>query len=628
MNNDIITHLYKTGYFSRIDTYFARFICEISGQNDPDIFLAAALASQSTGKGDVCLDLAFLAEKRLFEEGNGVDAVICPKLLSWRKKLLTSPAIGEPGDYRPLVLDEKNRLYLYRYWEYEKVLSESIEERVNDGFNDIDATLLGHGIKRLFPTYNPETIDWQKVAVIPPVFKRFSVISGGPGTGKTFTVAKIIVLLLEQARGNQLRIFLCAPTGKAAAKLGEFIKAAKEKLNCGRDVKALIPAETYTIHRMLRPVPGTPYFRYNRENPLPADVVLIDESSMVDLALMAKLVEAVPSSARLILMGDKDQLASVEAGSVLGDICDRDAPHGYSDNFVKNVEKIADVRIGSHCHRIENRPGLHDGIVLLRESHRFAGISGIGALSRAVNRGDSEEAIRLLEHPDPEDRSIKWERMHVSENPFQMLEKKIVEGYSEYLQTDNPQDALELFNRFKILCAVKKGPFGVDTVNRFAEHVLARRGLIDPDFQFYRGKPILITRNDYDLGLYNGDIGILMPMPESDRNDPYAFFSSMSGELRRFPAYRLGNYETVYALTVHKSQGSEFESVLLILPDKFYPVLSRELLYTGITRAKKQVTIWGSENILASSIQRKIARTSGLRDALWGKGKSHGYGLS
>ncbi|MEA3435130.1 MAG: exodeoxyribonuclease V subunit alpha, partial [Thermodesulfobacteriota bacterium] len=583
--------------------------------------------------GDICLDLGSVSEKQVFKEKNGAISAIFPNLDVWLEKLRKSSVVGKPGEFCPLILDENNRLYLYRYWEYEKILSESIKRRAKEDVNDIDASLLKESLKRLFPEKSENDIKWQKVASLTAAIKRFCVISGGPGTGKTYTVAKILAILLEQAGGEKLRIFLCAPTGKAAAKLGESIKKAKEELNCSDTIKQAIPVQTYTIHRMLKTIPGSPYFRYNSENLLPVDVVIVDEASMVDLALISKLISSIPMTARLILMGDRDQLASVEAGSVLGDICDNSGTQMFSKEYAKTIEDIAGEKVGekpgekpeekidTSIKACEKGQGLYDCIVVLKKSLRFRGKSEIWELSQAVNKGDWEEFLSLLKNKGS--RQIEWEEFKASKDSFSIIAKKIIDGYSDYLIAQDPYTALELFNRFKLLCALKVGPYGAYSLNRLAEEVLKKEKLIRTDmpneYPWYRGRPVLITKNDYNLGLFNGDIGITMHDLKEGGSNLYVFFPEASGGVRRYSPYRIQEHETAYAMTVHKSQGSEFDHVCLVFPDKDYPVLTRELVYTGITRARKSVLIWGSENVLKAAVSRRIKRASGLWDALWEK---------
>jgi exodeoxyribonuclease V alpha subunit len=532
-------------------------------------------------------------------------------LKSWLKILGASDVVGKPGDYRPLILDEKNRLYLYRFWNYEKILSDAIKKRAADDIEDIDIELLKNSLTRLFPDDPKEKLNLQKIAALTSATKRFSVISGGPGTGKTTTIAGILTLLIEIGRGKKLKIFLSAPTGKAAAKLSETISSTKKHIDCSDEIKTMLPSDAYTIHRMLGVIPGTSDFYYNTENRLPADVVVVDEASMVDLALLAKLVKAVPDNARLILVGDKDQLASVEAGSVLGDICNRGNLPGYSIKIDKNK---AD---GDEPGKVDEVPGkkvLSDCIVVLQKNYRFSGTSGIGRLSSAVNNGDADSALNIMR--EAEDERIHWEDIKTSKELYCSLEKKIVEGYTAYRAADDPMEALDSLNHFKILCAVNKGDFGVDAVNNLAESVLAEKRLINPSAQWYRGRPLLIKGNNYSLGLFNGDIGIIMAEQDSDDN-LYAFFHGTSGKARKFKPGILPEHDTAYAMTVHKSQGSEFEEVVIVLPEKDSPVLSRELIYTGLTRTTGKITLMGNEDVLRAAISRKTERASGLRDALW-----------
>ena len=616
---EYITNLYQTGYLTDIDVHFAKFITGLGKNNDPDIFLAAALVSNATENGDVYFDLASMAKRPVFMGLEQKRTVKWPNLSSWLQKIRQSPVVGSPGDYRPLILDRKNRLYLYRYWDYEKKLSESILHRSGEDFRDLDVTRLTDSLKRLFPQNKDDEFNWQMVAAYIAAIKRICIISGGPGTGKSFTMAKILALLLELYGKEKLNIFLTAPTGKAAARIVESINDAKKTLNSPWDIIEAIPSEAYTIHRMLKTIPGSPYFQHNHKNPLNTDVVVVDEASMVDLALMSKLLWAVPFDARLILIGDKDQLASVETGFVLGDICDRENVHAFSECFCNKFEAVTQQKIEFPLNEHKTSPGLYDCMVVLKKNYRFTGGSGIGELSVAINRGEIHKVVHLMKNKSDQ---IFWKKISQPDDLLRSLPQTIIKGYSDYLNTDDPYRALELFNRFKILCAVKIGSMGVNAVNRLAEQVLIREGLIAPDRSFsnpwYKGRPVLITRNDYRLKLFNGDMGITLPASGSTGKDLYVYFSGESGELRRFLPYQLPEHETVYAMTVHKSQGSEFDHVLLILPDRDYPVLTRELFYTGITRTRKTVSIWATEDVLKTTLSRKIERTSGLKDALWG----------
>ncbi len=301
--------------------------------------------------------------------------------------------VGKAGDFKPLILDDRNRLYLYRYWDYENRITQSIFRRAGKEI-PLDSGRLQDSMNRLFPEQDG-SLDLQKTAALVAALKPLCVITGGPGTGKTFTVAKILAMLLEQPADHPLRIFLCAPTGKAAARLGQSIQEARGKLNCKPEILEAVGSETFTIHRMLQPVNGSPYFRYNGKNPLPADVIVVDEASMVDLALMSKLMEAAPEQARIILLGDRDQLASVEAGSVLGDICDQRGLDVYSEPFVKRIHALGQIDFNPPTGRVSDA-GIEDCIVRLRKTFRFAAGSGIGALCEAVNQEQSERVAALL----------------------------------------------------------------------------------------------------------------------------------------------------------------------------------------------------------------------------------------
>jgi exodeoxyribonuclease V alpha subunit len=617
MNKETITHLIETGYLSEIDVHFGKFITALDKNDNPAIFIAAALVSRATGDGDGFLDLNAITRKSILSDIIGIENLQSSQRSEWLKALNQSRVVGAPGEVCPLILDDKNRLYLYRYWDYEQRLSSLIKSRIKEDVQGIDKSILKKSLNRLFPDNGINEFNWYKVAGLIAAFKKFCVITGGPGTGKTFTTAKILALLLELSK-KKLSIFLAAPTGKAAARIGESIKAAKKTLNCSLDIIDAIPSETYTIHRMLKTIPGSPYFYHNAKNPLSADIVVVDEVSMVDIALMSKLISAVKDDARIILIGDRDQLASVEAGFVMSDICDRDNIHLFSDCFYRQFEELTHCKMEISSNRLKDAPGLYDCMVVLKKSYRFTDKSGVGELSKAVNNGKIDNAFSILQNNADQ---IDWETISNANGLSIALPKEVINGYSDYLNCQDPLRALELFSRFRILCAVKFGVLGVIEVNRLAEEILNKNDLIELDnistYPWYRGRPVLITRNNYGLELFNGDIGITMPEPNSDSKELYVYFSGDSGKLRRFLPHRLPEHETAFAMTVHKSQGSEFENVLLVLPNQDYPVLTRELLYTGITRAKNHISIWGREEIIKATILRKISRNSGLKDALW-----------
>jgi exodeoxyribonuclease V alpha subunit len=610
MDQGLADSVARSNTFSPLDLHFARLMTRVSGRDTEELFLAAALASHYQGEGHICFDLSTMAGKRI-QEGEP-DSPACPKLEKWLSILRKDEVVGKPGEYRPLVLDG-SRLYLYRYWDYEKKLIDNLKGRIVEDLAEINQRLLKDGLKRLFPRNNSVETDWQKFAAFASTLKRFCVISGGPGTGKTFTVAKILALLLEQ-KTQALRISLAAPTGKAASRLQEAIKNARQGLNCPEQIKAAIPTEASTIHRLLKSIPDSPYFRFDAKNPLPADVMVVDEASMVDLALLSKLAQAIPPSSKMILLGDKDQLASVEAGAVLGDICDTGKDHGFSRDFSEVYRKLTDEKIEEGADG-QSGSGMRDSIVQLRKSYRFGPSSGIGEVSRAVNEGESTRAVQLLRSGSYGD--IQWRELPRPENLPAALKEKITEGFRPYLKENDPSKIFDLFNQVRILCAVREGPYGVNTLNLLVEQILRNEGLIRREGRWYRGRPILVTKNDYNLRLFNGDVGITLPDPEA-KGELRVFFPGPEGIPRKFPPLRLPEHETVFAMTVHKSQGSEFNQVLFLMPHRNIQVLTRELVYTAITRAKEKVEVWGREEIFQTAVSRRISRTSGLRDTLWG----------
>lgn len=592
------------------DRHFAAFIKREAGDALPWLELVVSLASSAVGNGNICLNLYDIAGSDILVDGSRERVPPLEELLTG---LAGATVVGTPGDFKPLVLDEDGRLYLYRYWKYERDLARIILEKGGASTRDLDEDLLGNGLQRLFPESSGEGGDRQKIAALTAVQKKFCVISGGPGTGKTTTVVKILALLLEQAGDKPLRIALAAPTGKAAARLKESIQRMKDKLDCDPLIKKMIPAEVTTIHRLLGVRPASIRFRYSGDNRLPFDLVIIDEASMVALPLMAKLAVALKSEASLILLGDRDQLASVEAGAVLGDICGRGRQEPFSLQFVNFVKRVAGENLPAGLDASSDC-ALSDSLVILKKNYRFGGNSGIGGVSKAVNSGDGIGAFALLTAEDKG--GCNWHDLPGPVALKKALSEKVVSEYGAYLAAKSPAEALQLFDNFRILCAVRQGIYGVAGVNALVEEILAENGLIEKHNRWFAGRPVMITVNDYQLKLFNGDIGIALPDPQSE-GATRVWFPAAGGGVRDVSPLRLPSHETVYAMTVHKSQGSEFERVLLLLPDSDSGILARELIYTGITRGKSDVEIWGDKDIFVTAVSRRTERKSGLNDLLW-----------
>jgi exodeoxyribonuclease V alpha subunit len=596
--------------FSALDLHFAELIGKLSGVLCPELELAALLVSRHRNGGHICLPIREIAGQPLPAVYRGLE--IAPQADYWIEKLRRTDVVGTPGEFKPLILDEQGRLYLRRYWEYQKRLGDILKERVNAARPPVQVKLLRQGLARFFP--NDGGINWQKVAAFTAVTSNFCVITGGPGTGKTRTVAAILALLLEQAGRERLRIALTAPSGKAAARLKESVQTAKATLNCPEEIKALLPTDATTIHRLLGTIPDSPYFRHHADHRLITDVVVVDEASMVDLALMSKLFQATPEKARIILLGDKDQLTSVEAGYILGDICNTGATSQLSREFGKLYAAATGETLTVKMRPQEN--AIQDTIVELQRNYRFKSDGGIFGLSRAINAGEVETALKVLRNKSHSD--VSWRPSPATRSLPAAVREQVTGGYQRYLRTDEPTEALARFGEFQILCALRNGPYGVGELNRLAEHSLLEAGLLEKEGLWYRGRPVMITRNDYNLKLFNGDIGLVLPQANGELR---VFFASADGEIRKFPPSRLPAHETVFAMTIHKSQGSEFGAVLLILPTEDAPMLTRELIYTGLTRARDRVEIWSPESILRAALAKRASRTSGLRDALWNKPK-------
>ncbi|PSU88731.1 exodeoxyribonuclease V subunit alpha [Photobacterium kishitanii] len=583
----------------------------------------------------------------------------------------------------PLVLDH-GRLYLNRYWQFEQTVAERIilmatnQGQVTDNqhWQGQQLTVMHQALNDLFqPSYGhlyhalqgvtdsqqrqqltcdfldivkPQQLDWatidsvlqqanqitdlqpldslvpagaclnwQKVAAAMALTRQFAVISGGPGTGKTTTVAKLLAALVMQTNGeHKPNIMLVAPTGKAAARLTESIGSAIKSLAVPQAIKDLIPTQSSTLHRLLGSIPHRVEFRHHKDNPLHLDVLVVDEASMVDLPMMARLLEAMPQGAKLILLGDRDQLASVEAGAVLGDICSFSS-QGYSAQQGQLLSQLTGFDLHS------NNIGLSvvtDCLCMLQKSYRFHALSGIGQLAKAINQGKPALVNKVWQQG--------FKDIHhypLNSETYASMVNQIVTFYLDYLdaiKTDKtPAEVLKAFSNVRLLCALREGDFGVVGLNQRIEKELTHRGRISPnDETWYVGRPIMITRNDHALGLFNGDIGMTMLEPEIDpetgRRRLRVYFEMPDGTIRGILPSRIPEHEVVYAMTIHKSQGSEFADTVMVLPADYTPILTRELIYTGITRAKSRLYLYAPLDIITKSVQVRTERASGLAQLL------------
>ena len=603
-----LSELQRQDIIQDIDLELCRFLKEHHQEASEQVLLAACLVSYLFRQGDVCLLLEKYASEPLFDEIEESTKVEAPELQLWKEALQESRLVGKPGDFKPLILDG-GRLYLHKLWHYERSLAEQLIKRSANEDSRVETDQLKDGLDRLFPGQTDEGVDWQRVAAAASLRHQLSVISGGPGTGKTSTVVRIMALLLEQADGDRgLNIALSAPTGKAAARLKDSITSAKQDLNVNEEIRAAIPDETMTLHQLLGARRHSSSFRFDEDNPVPYDVVVVDEASMVDQALMSKLMNALLEDTRLILLGDKDQLASVEAGSVLGDICNLDQ-NQFTKEMVRWLAKL-DLSVPKEFVTDGSQP-LTDHIELLTKSYRFDRESGIAQLAESVNSGDFNRAIEVLESDTYSDVSLTSVQ---EQSDFEdILNQTVISYVRNILESNSVDEALDVFERFCILSPHRRGPRGVEFLNRYVEKILQQQALIPKYERWYPGRPVIVNANDYTLRLHNGDTGICLP----DKEGQLKVYFRHQGQVRGIAPGRLHNFSTAFALTVHKSQGSEFEEVFIVLPSSSSKVLSRELIYTAITRARTDITILGSQSILKQSISKKIQRSSGLKDQLW-----------
>uniref|UniRef100_A0A832E910 Exodeoxyribonuclease V subunit alpha n=1 Tax=Desulfacinum infernum TaxID=35837 RepID=A0A832E910_9BACT len=662
---DRLDVLVDRGALRPIDRHFARWAAAFDANGVKEaVALGAALVSLRVSQGDVCADLRLEEGKPLFEETRAGDANMPgPNAELWMDNLARSDAVQvvtapspffahRPSDNaeeessaqtasphssvpailsRPLVLDG-TRLYLTRYWFYECDLAHLLLERAR-GWTEIAPETVRAALDRLFPPpAAEETVDWQRVAAAVAAMKRLCIISGGPGTGKTHTVTAILGVLHHLRPDRPPRTALAAPTGKAAARITESLRKTLASFPESAAWREHVPKEATTLHRLLGIRQGRSVPRHGPENPLPLDVLVIDEASMIDLTLMAQTLAALPPNARLILLGDKDQLASVEAGNVFSDLCGpRPDTPGTStlSQPTRSPQWVERVRAatGMDLPEAKTQPGgaaaspLSECTVFLEKSYRFRAESGIGRLAALIRSGGP--VIPFLcagswkEEPPgavSSDAEVTFRPLAERDLP-RVLETIVRRRFLPVVEANTVEEAYERLDAFRILCAVRETPFGVIAINALVEDALARMGAIPRGTRHYKGRPVLVTQNDYDVQLFNGDVGILWPDPADGRLK--AWFRRVDGSFRTLRVLRLPPHETAYAMTVHKAQGSEFARVLLVLPEQDAKVLTRELLYTAVTRAKDGVDIRASESILETAVRRRTERRSGLCSRLW-----------
>ncbi|MDN5857594.1 MAG: exodeoxyribonuclease V subunit alpha [Pseudonocardia sp.] len=580
------------GVLAPADVHVATRLGRLGGESCPEVLLAAALAVRAVRLGSVCLDLT-TADHTVLGEGDEVldtSSLPWPEPVAWLGACRASPLVADgaaAGTGHPLRLvatGAAGLLYLERYWHEEELVRTSLQERAALAPPPVDLLALQSGLDRLFT--EPDGVRQRQAAAV-GVLRRVTVLAGGPGTGKTTTVARLLELLADQPSVG--RIALAAPTGKAAARLQEAVTDALPAR-----LRDRVP-EAATLHRLLRwhPAQG---FRHHRHHHLPYDVVVVDETSMVSLSMMARLLEAVRPQARIVLVGDPDQLASVEAGAVLGDLA----------RAAGSPEPWLDVRLAQLGVPI----GVTHGVVTLDHVWRFGG--AIAAFARAVRDGDGDGAVAVLRESDgqalhlvtPEDDAAALEQVRVD---------VVAAGraLTEAADAGAAAAAVAALDAHRVLCAHRRGPYGVSRWTAEIERWLAAEQPHRPRGPWTPGRPVLVTANDYDSGLFNGDTGVVIATADGPR---VAF--ARGGAPQLYAPARLPEVATVHAMTVHRGQGSQFSGVTVVLPPAQSPLLTRELLYTAVTRARTSVRIVGTEESVRAAVARPVARASGLRERL------------
>jgi exodeoxyribonuclease V alpha subunit len=591
------------GVLDAADVHVAVRLGRLGGGGDERVLLAAALTVRGIRMGSVCVELAALSRTVLGERDELVDvsALPWPEPEAWRVACAASPLVAAGAAAqggRPLRL-VGGLLYLERYWLQEEQVRHELGRRAAATPPAVDVARLRAGLERLFGPVDPVRPDRQRLAAAVAALRHVTVVAGGPGTGKTTTVARLLALLAEQGVRDGRpgpRIAMAAPTGKAAARLAEAVREELATLPAPDRARVGEPPSS-TLHRLLGWRPGSrSRFRHDRSSRLPFDVIVVDETSMVSLTLMARLLEAVPADARLVLVGDPDQLASVEAGAVLGDLT---RAAGVPDPALDAALSALDLPVGEVVH----------GVVTLDRTYRFRG--AIADLARAVQAGDAEAALAVLRGGGPQVLFVET----ADGQPEAGTRADVLAGgraLDAAARRGDVEGALAALEAHRVLCGHRRGPFGVvwwaGEIDRWLSETLGSDGQAGP---WYPGRPVLVTANDYETGLYNGDTGVVV---QTERGLQVAF--ARGGPPALVAPARLAEVQTVHATTVHRAQGSQLERVTVVLPPAGSPLLSRELLYTAVTRARSQVRVLGSEAAVRAAVERPVSRASGLRERL------------
>ncbi len=590
-----------------IDFFLAKSLATVMDcMDDPLFFFSVIACSQALREGHSCLQLDEWANtvqwEHISEAGDRSGGYKFPLITDWDQhlsELSIAPACGHPLVY------ESGRLYLRRYWQFEDEITQAIKKYSQEV--PFDHNRASEALSMLFGErldgHDEADIDWQKASVANALGKQFSIVTGGPGTGKTTTVTKLLVALCEVFNAPFI-IKMVAPTGKAAQRLTESIGNAKAVLRRQHSVSdtawSSVPDEAMTIHRLLGVIPRQHQFRFNESNQLTLDILLVDEASMVDLPLIARLFRALPDHARVILLGDSNQLPSVAAGSVLADI----APDPHPGYGPSNADQLA--RLTGYSLPVSKSTPV-DYLTKLVKSYRFNDDGGIGRLAKTIIDGDVKGSWTLLNDSSEEVRLS-------GQGDLSHWLKKLTDTH--YLQVSRSKDvllAIEQFSAFRILAATRVGDRGVEAINIEIDRMIKRHLGVSTNTLFYHGCPIMINENSYESGLFNGDIGIIWR--HEDRLQ--AAFTIGDGTIRWLSLSRLPSFELVYAMTIHKTQGSEFNRIAIILPEYHSPILSRELIYTGVTRAKSELEIHCTKQVWSKCLQKRVSRNSGLFDKLY-----------